>query len=86
MQRFFVLQKNRPGLACVYALIDITITLICSCMSKLLLQTLVKILVILNDALNANQIKSDDIVEQLKKLISILELIHIELKGGKHDN
>lgn len=55
-------------------------------MSKLLLQTLVKILVILNDALNANQIKSDDIVEQLKKLISILELIHIELKGGKHDN
>lgn len=55
-------------------------------MSKLLLETLVKILVILNDALNANQIKSDDIVEQLKILISILELIHKELQGGKNDD
>lgn len=55
-------------------------------MSKLLLQTLVKVLVILNDALNVNQIKSDDIVEQLKLLISILELIHEKLQGGKHDN
>lgn len=51
-------------------------------MSKLLLQTLVKFMVILN----ADQIKSDDIAQQLKILISILELIKKELQGGKHDD
>lgn len=66
---------------------DMTITQkICSCMSKLLLQTLVKILVILDYVLNTNQIKSDDIVEQLKILNSILKLILEELQGGKHDD
>lgn len=60
---------------------------ICSCMGKLLSQMIIKILLILNDdTSHVNQIKSEDIVKQLKILISVLELILKELQGGKHDD
>lgn len=75
MPRFFVLLKNRPGLACVHAFIDITITRICSCMCKQFEQILVKFLVILSNLQKNNKIESEDIAKQLEILNSNLMLM-----------